>query len=273
MLSFLLFLTAPINPQVIPTPYQQAWAILKQGAIDNAAAKRAKAVHGLGLASGRSAQAICEQALGDPDKNVRAEAATSLGKMNAISARPKLRACLDDKEILVVLACTNSLYLLKDPMAYEVYYALLTQERKSSKGLIQSQLDTLRDRKQMETLAFETGIGFVPYGGMAWQAIKTINHDDASPVRAMAAERLANDPDPKSEQALADYLADKKIKVREAVIEAIVKRGDPALLKTVIELLDDDNENVRFDAAGAVIALSQRRTSRRVKSSAPPTKR
>jgi HEAT repeat protein len=89
----------------------------------------------------------------------------------------------------------------------------------------------------------------------------------------MAAERLANDPDPKSEQALADYLADKKIKVREAVIEAIVKRGDPALLKTVIELLDDDNENVRFDAAGAVIALSQRRTSRRVKSSAPPTKR
>jgi HEAT repeat protein len=46
--------------------------------------------------------------------------------------------------------------------------------------------------------------------------------------------------------------------VREAVVEAIARRGDPALLKTVTTLLYDDNESVRFDAAATVISLSRR---------------
>jgi hypothetical protein len=149
------------------------------------------------------------------------------------------------------------LYTLKDPIAFDVYYALLTQKRKSSKGLLQSQLDTLHDRKQLEQLAFEAGIGFVPYGGMAWQAIKTVTHDDVSPVRALAAERLATDPDGESAKALADYVTDKKTRVREAVIEAIAKRGDKALLPAVTALLDDETDSVRYDAAAAVISLSQ----------------
>jgi HEAT repeat protein len=178
---------------------------------------------------------------------------------------PKLRACLNDKELQVVLACTNSLYRMKDPIAYHVYYAILSGERKSSKGLLQSQLATLRDRKQMEMLAFEAGIGFVPYGGIGWQAIKRITQDDSSPIRALAASRLATDPDPKSARALSEFLEDKKAHVREAVVEAIARHGDPALLNTVIPLLEDDDENVRFDAAATVIHLSERRAARRLR--------
>ena len=93
---------------------------------------------------------MAEEALSDSDKDVRSQAAIALCGMNATTARPKLRACLnDEEEIQVVLACTNSLYVLKDPMAYEVYYALLNEERKSSKGLLKSQLDMLHDRKQL----------------------------------------------------------------------------------------------------------------------------
>jgi HEAT repeat protein len=255
MIPLLLLLSASANPTA-PTPAQQAWTILKAGVADKGAVRRGKAVHALGLIRDHQAQAMAESALNDPDKEVRSEAATSLGRMGAATARAKLRACLNDKEVLVVLACTNSLYTLKDPIAYEVYYALLTQQRKSSEGLLQSQLDTLRDRKQLEQLAFETGIGFVPYGGMAWQAIKTVTHDDASPVRALAAERLASDPDPKSATALTDYLTDKKTRVREAVIEAIAKRGDKTLLKALVGLLDEETDSVRYEAAGAVISLS-----------------
>jgi len=253
---FLLLLAPPTNPPADPST-GHAWTILKDGVADKGAVRRAKAVHALGLINkDRQAQTLAEEALGDIDKAVRSEAATSLGRMNATTSRAKLRACLSDKETLVVLACTNSLYILKDPIAFEVYYALLTEQRKSSQGLLQSQLDTLRDHKQLEQLAFETGIGFVPYGGMAWQAIKTVTHDDASPVRALAAERLATDPDPKSATALADYLTDKKTRVREAVIEAIAKRGDKALLTAVVGLLDDETDSVRYDAAAAVICLS-----------------
>jgi HEAT repeat protein len=259
MIPLLLLLAAPTTPPANPPPSKQAWTILKDGAADKSADRRVKAVHSLGLIKDHQAQSLAEEALSDSDKNVRAEAALSLGRMYTMTARAKLRACLDDKEIQVVLACTNSLYLLKDPIAYEVYYALLAEERKSSKGLLQSQIDTLRDRKQLEKLAFETGIGFVPYGGLGWQTIRTIAHDDVSPVRALAAERLATDPDPKSAKALADYLTDKKTRVREAVVEAIAKRGDPALLKIVIGLLDDENDAVRYDAAATVIYLSRRR--------------
>jgi HEAT repeat protein len=252
---------APASP---PRPRERAWQILKSGVIDNNTDSRAKAIHALGLLTTHEAQPLVETALAHSDKIVRSEAATALGKMHAVTARAKLHACLDDKEVLVVLACTNSLYLLKDPMAYEVYYALLTEERKSSKGLVKSQLDTLRDKKQIEKLAFETGIGFVPYGGVAWQAIQTVTHDDASPVRALAAERLASDPDPRSAKALEDFVADKKIKVREAVIEAIAKRGDPKLLPSVTNLLNDENLSIRDDAAAAVICLTEHHAIRQI---------
>ena len=261
MIAFLLLLAAPAMPTADPSANQRAWTMLKEGVADKSAVKRAKAVHALGLLKDNEAHRMADQALEDPDKEVRSEAAAALGKMNRADARPKLRACLNDKEIQVVLACANSLYLLKDPKADEVYYALLTGERKSSKGLLQSQLDTLRDHKQLEKLAFESGLGFVPYGGMGWEAIKTIRQDDASPVRALAAQRLAADPDPKSAQALSEGLNDKKSPVRAAVIEAIAKRGDPALLPDVIARLDDDDDSVRYDAAAAVIYLSRERTA------------
>jgi HEAT repeat protein len=255
----LLFLGTPaVWPAKLP-PAEQAWAMLKDGVADKSPVRRAKAVHSLGLLKDRQAQSMAEKALGDPDKQVRIEAAISLGEMNARTARPKLHACLNDQEVPVVLACTNALYRFKDPIAYDVYYALLTGDRKSSKGLVQSQVDILHDRKQLEKMVFETGIGFVPFGGMGLQAIKTITHDDVSPVRALAAQRLAADPDPKSAKALSDYVFDKKNRVREAVMEAIAKRNDPALLKTVIALLYDENESVRFDAAATVISLSRRR--------------
>lgn len=250
--------TAP--PPTVATNTQRAWTMLKEAAQDVNAGRRAKAVHSLGLIRNRRlAQTMAEQALGDPDKDVRSEAATSLGEMRAAASIPKLHACLDDKELQVVLACTNSLYLLKDPISYQVYYAILSGDRKSSKGLVQSQLAILHDRKQMEKLAFEAGIGFVPYGGIGWQAIKTVTRDDASPVRALAASRLATDPDPQSAKALAEFLDDKKAHVREAVVEAIANHGDPASLKTILPLLDDENESVRYDAAATVIRLSRGR--------------
>jgi HEAT repeat protein len=270
--SFLVlaFLAIPSAfPAKLP-PAEQAWTMLKDGVADKNPARRAKAVHSLGLVRDRQAQAMAEKALSDPDKGVRVEAAVALGEMNARTARPKLHECLNDQEVQVVLACTNVLYRFKDPIAYDIYYALLTGERRSSKGLVQGQLDTLRNRKQLEKMVLETGIGFVPFGGVGLQAFRTVTHDDVSPVRALAAERLAADPDPQSTKALSDYVFDKKNKVREAVVEAIARRGDPALLPTVVTLLYDDNESVRYDAAATVIYLSRRRGSSRKAAPIPP---
>lgn len=258
MLAHILMLTLSASPPAPRTSsVDQAWSILQEGTDSKSSDQRAKAIHALALlTANRKAQEMAEKGLADSNVNVRVEAATSLGQMGAFSARPKLRAALEDKQAKVVIAAANALFTLKDPAAYEVYYALLTGERKSSNGMLQSELDTLRDRKAVEELALETGIGFVPFGGMGWEAWKTVTRDDTSLVRAAAAEKLARDPDPKSAEGLAESCSDKKWRVRAAVVNAIAKRGDPGMLHDLEPLLEDSNDTVRFDAAAAVLRLS-----------------
>jgi HEAT repeat protein len=235
-----------------------AWTILEAG-IASGADKRAKAVRALGLLVHNSkAQTFAENALADDSAEVRVEAATALGQMDARSAQPKLEKAINDTDLKVVVAAANSLYTFKNPVAYEVYYALLTGERKGP-GLVQSQLSMFKDRKQIEKLMFQTGIGFVPFGGMGLEAFRTLTRDDNSPIRALAAERLARDPDRKTSQALENACSDKQWRIRLAAVNAIAKRGDPLLLKSVIPLLYNGNDEVRFAAAATIIHLSENR--------------
>lgn len=247
---------APYEPREPAESVDNAWSILRNGLNDKSSDKRAKAAHALGLLQhNNKAQAMAEKALEDPQPDVRAEAATALGQMGATSSQNKLKQALDDKQLRVVVAAANALYTFKNPAAYDVYYAILTGERKGP-GAVKSELDTLKDRKQLEQLMLQTGIGFVPFGGMGWEAWKTLTKDDASVVRAAAAEKLATDSDPKTTEALGRACSDTKWRVRMAVVEAIAKRGDPQLASSVGPLLYDSNDDVRFEAAATMIRLT-----------------
>src|SRR2546427_12271747 len=90
----------------------------------------------------------------------------------------------------------SSLHLMRNNSAYEVYSEILAKQRKGGKGLISSQMSTFSDPKKMAQMGFEEGIGFVPFAGIGWKAIKEVRKDDSSPVRAAAAKVLADDPDP-----------------------------------------------------------------------------
>jgi HEAT repeat protein len=257
MLSVAILLVVSTTTILQGDPVERAWSVLNDALTNKTAEKRAEGVQALGSVKlNEKAEALAEKALNDPDSGVRTAAAMALGHLKVNAARPKLREALKDKQVKVVLAAADALYAMHDPAAYDVYYALVTGERKSSEGLVQSQLDTLRDRKQLEQLAFETGIGFVPFGGMGWQAWKTLTHDDSSPVKAAAAEKLAGDRDPKSGEALLTATNDSKWRVRAAAANAIGLRGDRKMLTTVSNMLMDDNESVRLQAAAAVIVLS-----------------
>jgi HEAT repeat protein len=260
--ALLMIFVLRASPATVLT--DRAWFILQEAAADKSVDKRSEVAHAVGLLHKNArAQQMLEKSLVDSNARVRVASAKALGEMGALSSRAKLLRALNDPEVEVVVAAANSLYLLKDPAAYEVYYALLTGERKSSAGLLHSQLKILKDKRSVEKLAFETGIGFVPFGGMGYEAWKRVTKDDASPVRAAAAERLAKDPDPKSGRALASACSDNKSSVRAAAVEAIIQRGDPALLDSVIPLLSDGNDAVRYDAAAAVVRLNARRKFRR----------
>jgi urease accessory protein len=186
----------PAEPlPVTQTPTERAWLILQQGLANKRVEKRANAVRALRLLPNNPrAQDMAGNALADQNPNVRAAAARALGAMGAVSSVPKLKAALSDKEPAVVLAAAHSLFRLGDrEEAYEIDYEVLIGERKGTEASVESQMDELKNSKAVAMMGVETGIGFAPFGGEAYELFKRISKDDRTPVRAAAAQELAAD--------------------------------------------------------------------------------
>jgi HEAT repeat protein len=242
----------------IESPTHKAWDILQMAAMSKSTTERSNGVRALGLLrENKRARQMAEDALQDHDPTVRAAAATALGQMHARESIPKLMDALSDHKIHVVMAAAQSLRELKDDKpAYAIYYDLLVGERKTGDGLIQEQLDTLKNPRELAKIGFSEGIGYVPFAGIGWDAYRTMKKKDPNPVRAVAATLLAHDPDPSSAKALVAATNDKDWIVRAAALEAIALRGDPSLLPQVEEKFRDRHPKVRYSAAAAVIRLS-----------------
>lgn len=242
----------------IESPHHKAWDMLMTAAFSKSRVERMNGIRALGLLpANKRARELAENALNDPNPSVRTAAATALGQMHATESIPKLRKALSDKKIPVVMAAAHSLRELKDDKsAYEVYYDLLTGERKSSDGVIAEQINTLKDPKELAKIGVSEGIGYIPFAGIGWDAYRSLHKKDPNPVRAVAATYLANDPDPASAKALVKATSDKNWIVRAAAVEAIAQRGDAKLLPKVEVKFSDRNPKVRYSAAAAVIRLS-----------------
>lgn len=239
------------------TPLDTAWANLTLGAGDKSAEKRARAVLSLGLIPANpKAVAMAEAALGDASEAVRAAGATALGQMNSGASAPKLRQAVKDQDASVVFAASNALFLIGDPSAFEVYYAVLAGEKKSGDTLLESQSKMIRDPKALAKIGFEQGVGFVPFGGASYAAFKMMTKDDVSPVRAAAATKLVKDPDPRTQKLLEGAVADNKWLVRAGAIDALAKRDNPGAISAIAAALSDDNDVVRFTACAAIVRLS-----------------
>lgn len=259
MIARVLSLTLCTCLAYAETPAQKAWGILTEASQDKDYEKRMAAVRSLGLIIVDSrAQSMAEAALNDEREEVRAAAAEALGQMGAKGSAQKLKKAARDTDASVVLAAANALYLLGDPVAYEIYYAVLLGEKKSGGALLESQVKMLKDPKALTRLGIEAGMGFIPFGGVGYKVFKMSTNDTVSPVRAAAAVKLTKDPDPKTGKGLRTSASDPKWLVRAAVVGAIARRGDPSLLSAVEPLLVDENDVVRYNAAAAVIQLRRR---------------
>ncbi len=258
LVSAILVVYTGATFSVAQTPQESAWTTLDGGLANKSWEKRARAVNVLGELTGdRKAEEAALAALKDEKADVRGAAAQALGEMGAKSAIPELSNMIDDPEPSVILAAAHSLIILGDNSGYNVYYAVLTGERKTGTSLTDQQKKMLKDPKKMAGLGFQVGMGFIPFGGMAVTGFKLLTKDDTSPVLAAAALTLAKDPDPKSGQALANAAAtQEKWLVRAAAFDAIARRGDPSLLHVAVDGLQDRQEEVQYSAAGAVIRLS-----------------
>ena len=242
----------------VKDPKAQAWSVLYTGLGESSVDKRTTAVQVLGLLpDDPKATAAALNALKDDKPEVRAAAAQSLGDMRAKGAIPQLTEMVNDKDPGVIMASARAMIALGDKRGYNVYYAILTGEKKSGTSLMDEQKKMLSDPKKMAQFGFEQGIGFIPFAGLGYGAFKMVTKDTTSPVLAAAALTLAKDPDPKSGQALAATAANNKSWiVRAAALNAIALRGETSLLPAAQAQLDDPKEEVRYSAAAAVIRLT-----------------
>jgi HEAT repeat protein len=236
--------------------HDKAWSVLQSGVDSDNSRRRAAAIGSLSLIPGDAkAASLIVTALDDPKPEVRTAAATSAGKLHLNSAIPKLKTMLSDPELTVTLAAAHALTAMKNGDAYEAYYEILTGERKG-KGMVATQLDTLRDPKKVAMLGLSEGIGFVPFASIGWDAMRAMRTNDTAPIRAAAATLLADDPDPKSLDALETAVGDKSWIIRVAALEALAKRREPGMLKKIELSMYDDRSEVRYTAAALVLHLS-----------------
>ena len=239
------------------TPVEKAWSILDAGLKDSNEDDRATAVRVLGLLQDdKKAQEQAELALQDKSPTVRIAGCNALRQMHSVDSAAKVHELLKDKESPVVLAAAHALIGLNDPLGYEVFFAILTGERKSGEGLLDDQKKMLSDPKKMAQFGFDQGVGFIPFASVGIGTFRALTKDDSSPVRAAAAVSLAKDPDARSGEALVAAAADKKPVVRAAAIDAIAHRDDASLLPGITAAMDDKVDTVRYTAAAAVIRLS-----------------
>jgi HEAT repeat protein len=236
---------------------QAAWEVLRSAQKSHSTTKRVTSVRALGfLTDDRRAVMLAEEALSDKNPDVRAAAATAIGQIGSTASVPALKNALQDKVVAVVLAASSALLLLGDASGYDAYYEILIGERKTGASLIEEHKQLLKNSKKMAELAFESGIGFVPYGGVGWGIVKAVSKDYSSPVRAAAATKLSNGTDGRISEALVKAASDKRSTVRVAALNAIARRGDPRLMTAILGQMTDKNNAVRYSAAAAIIRLS-----------------
>jgi len=71
------------------------------------------------------------------------------------------------------------------------------------------------------------------------EAVRAWKRRNPSPTRAAAARELADEPPPRTGRALAKAVFRQDWVVRAAALEAIAKRGDPALLESAAQEMSD----------------------------------
>src|SRR6267143_1898428 len=144
--AVLVVLMARPGALLAQAPQQQAWDILRAGVNQKSTGKRTQAVRALRLLPGDpEATQMAQTALQDQKPEVRAASATALGLMGSKPAIPGLKKALLDRKPAVVLAAAHALQVLNDPAGYQIYYEVLTGERKSAEGLVAQEMETLKN--------------------------------------------------------------------------------------------------------------------------------
>lgn len=252
----------PVVPPIPLSPAaasRKAWQCLTDGLAEKNYDRRAQAIAALGtIGLRRDALSLIEGGLNDKDVPVRLAAVEVLGTMKSRGSIPKLQVTLDDKSPVVSFAAAQALWAMGDRSGQDFFVQVLDGDRKVSAGLVRKGLhqvhEKLHDPAALAQLgAVQAAGAFLGPAGFGVAAAIEMTKDKAAPARAISARMLADDTTYDGREALRDALQDKSWMVRAAAAEALGVRGSANDISTLAPLLEDDQKEVRYRAAAAII--------------------
>ena len=225
---------------------------------------RVLAVVALSLAvSGEAMLSRLEGMLQDKDLEVRLAVVAGLGEQKGKRATEALHKALQDETPEVSFAAAKALWSRQDPAGKQALMAVLEGESKTSSGFFTKQKrDALRMMHTPRTTflyALRQGVGFAPVPGLGEgiASMQGLLTDPGVSGRATAALLLGRDKDKDTLDGLKDALYDKDWSVRAAAVHSLALRNDPARIKDIEPLLQDDKEAVRLRAAAGFLRLGE----------------
>jgi HEAT repeat protein len=246
---------------------RKAWKCLNAGLAEKNYDRRAQAIAALGtIGLRRDVISLIEDSLNDKDTLVRQAAVEVLGNMKSRGSIPKLRVALDDNSAVVRFAAAQALWTMGDKSGQYLFQEVLDGDRKVSTGLVRGGLqqvhEELHDPKALAELGAEQAAGaFLGPAGFGVTAAVEMSKDKAAPARAISARLLGNDTSDDGREVLREALQDKSWIVRAAAAEALGVHGSLNDVTTLAPLLDDQQKEVRYRAAAAIIRVTSRRAT------------
>jgi HEAT repeat protein len=246
---------------------RKAWKCLNGGLAERNYDRRAQAIAALGtIGLRRDAVSLIEGGLDDKDAPVRQAAVDVLGALKSRGSIPKLQAALDDNSAVVSFAAAQALWTMGDRSGQDLFREILDGDRKVSRGLVRGGLrqvhEELHDPKALAELGSEQAAGaFLGPAGFGVTAAIELAKDKAAPARAISARLLADDTSDDAREVLREALQDKSWIVRAAAAEALGVHGSLNDVATLAPLLDDQQKEVRYRAAAAIIRVTSPRAA------------
>lgn len=252
------------TPPVYADLRARAWKMLDEAAASNKVRDRSDGLSAISiLKSDRHAIALMKQALKDKDESVRTLAANSLGSMNARSAIPALRDAMNDPSPVVSFAAAQSLWRLGDHSGRQLFYDVLTGERKTTPGLIKQHVNQIKkdihDPKTLALIGIDQASGaFLGPFSMGVSVLEEYAKNTSSPVQAYCATLLSQDPTPDTTEQLSVALGDNNWTVRAAAAKALAEMHDRKVISKLEEMMQTDKvAPARLAAAAAIVKLTE----------------
>lgn len=254
---------APQEP-VYANLHARAWKILDAAVASDKVRSRSDALSAISiLASNPHAVKLMVQRLDDKDEGIRTLAANSLGDMKSPAAIPALRKATNDPSPVVSFAAAKSLWKLGDRRAREMFYEVLAGERKTGPGFIKSHVNDIKkeihDPKALALIGINQASGaFLGPFSMGISVVEEYAKDTSSPVQALCANLLSQDPTPDTVEQLSLALDNDNWTVRAAAAKALAEIGDRKVMPKLDEMMNTDKEPaVRLAAAAAIVKLTR----------------